>query len=77
MTFNELRRKFNNEFALGEWPTTYELDAKTYANVCQYIFDNKGETSFIEIGKDKLIEIAIGPNNGIMFKNVELIYKPV
>jgi hypothetical protein len=66
-TTEELRRKFNNEFRLSKWPATYEVDSETYANVCQTIFEWAGDLG--------LVKIAIGPNNGIMFKNVELILK--
>lgn len=56
MTANELRNKFNNEFGLSEWPKTYEVDAETYGNVCQCIFDY-----LIEIeAQIKVIGDAIG-----------------
>lgn len=66
MTVNELRAKFN-EFELYDWPKVYYVDHETYANVCQYIFQKLGELTF------PYIQVALGANNGIMFKNVELI----
>jgi hypothetical protein len=40
MTSNELRNYFNNTFGLKEkWPATYEVNAETYVNVCQAIFE--------------------------------------
>lgn len=77
MTAAELRRLFNNEFGLGSWPKTYEVDHETYANVCQAFFswaikNENDELVWIEDGK-VLIKVALGPNFGIMFKNVELI----
>lgn len=71
MTTIELRNKFNDEFRLGEWPRTYKVDAETYGNVAQSIFnyacgDHKFEGN---IG----IYIVLGPNRGLMFKDVELI----
>lgn len=79
MTANELRIKFNNEFGLGEWPKSYEVDHETYANCCQDLFNwlyNNYEYNVYHIDKDQVFkscEITIGPNNGLMFKNVELI----
>ena len=84
MTTSELRRLFNNEFGLQEWPLTYEVDHETYANVCQSIFEHQTESnslywSSIEDGEKKpdihVIGVSIGLANGIMFKNVELILK--
>ena len=81
MTSNELRAVFNswsNEHGI-EWkpPETYEVDHETYANVIQSIFNDKlkfedvsqfGENLFI-------VNVAVGLNSGIMFKNIELILK--
>jgi len=70
MTANELRDEFA-KFAFGQWPATYEVDADTYANVCQEIFTKQCNE------KDgPWITIAVGPHrDGIMFRNVELILK--
>ena len=69
MTSNELRSAFNETYGLGEWPKSVIVDHETYANVCQDVFNYK-----IEGDNTKLYaEIDLGPNNGIMFKNVELI----
>lgn len=77
MTTSELYGLFNNTFGIGSWPKTYDVDHETYANVCQTLFEWKAERVFVNNIKDdmKWIEISIGANNGIMFKNVELILK--
>ena len=78
MTAPELIRKFNTHFGLDEWPRTYEVDSHTYACACQYIIniavvDNRMKIFGKGYGDLGIIEIAIGENNGIMFKNVELL----
>jgi hypothetical protein len=82
MTANELRDKFNKEFGLNEWPKKYEVDADTYANICNFIISEYLKDKLQVIinmqgyipGKDIVVAmILIGPNKGIMFKNVELI----
>ena len=76
MTTNELRDRFNNSFGLYKWPTTFEVDHETYANVCHDLFVHiKENNSTARIGSITRIEISIGPNHGIFFKNVELILK--
>ncbi len=74
MTPNELRNKFNDEFGLDKWPEIYEVDHETYANVCQELFNSK-EPHTIVASYISMINITIGPNKGIFFKNVELILK--
>ena len=77
MTTQELRKTFNDTFGLTDWPEKYEVDHETYANVCQELFSWKAERVFannIEEGI-KWIEVSLGPNNGVIFKNVELILK--
>lgn len=64
MTTQELVQHLNTTFAFNPWPKTYTVDADTYANVCHTIFNN----SYIHP-----VAVSIGPNGGIMFKNVELI----
>lgn len=85
MTTEELRKFFNDNFNLNQWPTTYEVDHETYANVCQFMFEYKSKTSgmywdTVENGKEKstveVVAIGIGmTNKGILFKGVELILK--
>jgi len=72
MTSYELRRYLEN---IEEMPTTFEVDAETYANVCQEIFNNKKSYEKEYYSDGWFARIAFGNNNGIMFKNVELIYK--
>lgn len=73
MTSGELRNIFN-EFELGKWPKTYEVDHETYANVCQEVF-NSHFLNEVEYYKGRSIRISLGSNNGIMFKDIELILK--
>lgn len=82
MTADELIRKFNDEFGVhNPWPSQFEVDPETYSNCCQAVFDwavrNKYEIDFHYIGVNnaKVYGIALGPNNGLMFKNIELIKK--
>ena len=70
MTTEELRNEMNRNFRVNQsWPKEYAVDAETYANVCQFIFEVKTRDP------DGFILIAIGEKRGIMFKNVELILK--
>lgn len=79
MTAEELHSHFNRVYGMEyQWPKTYEVDAVTYGNCCQYIFNWANEHNFIDsIGPDyKRLNIAMGKvANGLMFKNVELILK--
>ena len=72
MTTDELRIKINNELELGLRSITWEVDAETYGNVCQdvfnYLIDGENHSRGV-------IPISVGPNKGIIFKNVELILK--
>ena len=77
MTSDELAKHFDtfDYGLLQKWPKTFEVDAETYANCCQAIFNNKKdyEKEFYKDGW--FARIAFGHHNGIMFKNVELILK--
>ncbi len=76
MTAQELRNHFLVSFDISnKWPTTFEVDAETYANVCQEIFNNKKSYEKEYYSDGWFARIAFGNNNGIMFKNIELIYK--
>lgn len=79
MTTEELRRKFNETFGIDNWwPTFYEVDAETYGNVCNDIINHliNDIKLYMEWDNlDKRVSISVGPNNGIMYKNVELILK--
>lgn len=83
MTTDQLRKKLNEEFGMKSWPLTYRVDAETYANVCQSVFEKQFEqeelywdtVNFDEQKSDvKVLSIAVGKiNRGIMFKGVELV----
>ena len=78
MTANQLKEYFNNTFSHGlldNWPETFEVDAETYANCCQAVFDNKTSLDKEYYKYGWFGRIAFGHNNGIMFRNVELILK--
>lgn len=73
MTEPELRAKFGRDFNITtKWPKTYEVDADTYANVCQVIFIRLSERLTHSI---RTAKVMLGSNNGIMWKGVELILK--
>ena len=91
MTAKELRNNIINflgDKGLSvPFPTKMEVDADTYGHVCQAVFDNvnsairmywdKKELIGEELKEQEIITISvsIGPNNGIMFKGIELILK--
>ena len=76
MTANQLRDKLNKElWGMKPRPSTYKVDAETYASICQDVFDNKIGTDVVSVLKDgtQIIRVFVGPNNGILFKGFELI----
>jgi hypothetical protein len=75
MTANELRHHFNTTFGLGEWPKTFEVDAETYANCCQTVFNDLMTKPGFLFGEWTIVHLSLGPYNGIIFKDVELILK--
>lgn len=75
MTVQELRNLFNDTFSVGvegKWPETYEVDHETYANICQFTFDHHQK---IRLNETMWVDVAVGSNNGIMYKGVELLLK--
>lgn len=70
MTAEELGSKLNIIYGLKEWPLVFEVDHETYANVCQYIFSRRRQETIGHI-----IDVAIGGNEGIMFRGIELILR--
>jgi len=54
------------------FPETMEVDAETFANICQEIFNKKAPQPATTT---RVIQISIGKNNGIFFKGVEIILK--
>lgn len=78
MTAIELRDHFNLLFGMEQkWPKKYGVDAETYGNVCQEVFNHLQRRDSIYIYEHvsglQFVRLALGPNGGIMFKNVELI----
>ncbi len=85
MTANELHSYFNRIFGMNEqWPETFEVDAATYGNCCQDIFNDyigKVDDSItLDIQTKNVMvlmpTVRLGKNGGLMFRNVELILKP-
>jgi hypothetical protein len=75
MTAQELIQKLNKEYGIeSRWPTFLEVDGETYANICQFIFDDKLKR-VPYICKTVIIPIAIGETGGIFFKGMEIILK--
>lgn len=78
MTAPQLIAFLNTEYGMSQnWPTDLKVDAETYANCCQYIFNYLvGRDVSVRIGSIIFLHnFNVGPNNGLMFKNVELILK--
>lgn len=77
MTANELIVKLQNEYGITKkWPDKYEVDAETYSNCCNFIFQYQMSMILVNTAFGRsIINIAIGPNQGLMFKNIELILK--
>ena len=83
MTYQELRAKFIRDYAEQNknHPLELEVDAETYGNVCQAIFEHlvaeQQESIILNYGKTgyKFIEVSLGPNCGILFKGTELRIK--
>lgn len=72
MTREELAKFLNDTYGLNPWPERLEVDAVTYANIVQSYFDIYDVPQMKSL---KRIYIDLGANNGLMFKNVELILR--
>ena len=80
MTAQQFRDRINrwgDEYGLeNPYPSPEEVDADTYANVVKYLVNHRiSKEDYVLIGNSKLISLFFGPNNGIMFKGIELIFK--
>lgn len=69
MTANEFIQKLNDIHPLGKWPETLKVSPDTYANCCQFAFNSSTQDDRYAMS----IRIFIGPNKGLLFKNIELI----
>ena len=93
MTVDQLTQFLNDTYGVHKrWPNTLQVDANTYSNVCQHIFEHQfqEEQLYWDIvetmeGEDKepsnsdvkSLTINVGvANKGLMFKGVELLYHP-
>lgn len=77
MTASELRDWLNKTYGLEPWPAQLEVNHITYANCVQSIINFlwDSENKVLNYYGTHTIAFALGPNKGIMFKNVELIIK--
>lgn len=77
MTAEELIAHFNKTYGLSKWPSTYTVDPVTYANCCEYVFNLIVASGVgIDFGGFTNVVIYLGTiNNGLMFRNVELVLK--
>ena len=79
MTAEQFTRMLNINYGVEkEWPKELIVDAETYSLCCQAIIKRAKEDRDLYFnwdGFENRINIAIGKNDGIMFKNVELILK--
>jgi hypothetical protein len=79
MTADELALHFNRTFGLGEWPKTYAVDFETYGQVAHKLFTRRDDVTAFSFGEDDehptvvSICLHVGPNKGLLFKNVELL----
>jgi len=77
MTTQDLRTHFNHSFGLGEWPESFSVDPDTYAHVCQTVFDHLVDKLVVQdLNGANRVAVSLGPHNGLMFKNVELLLIP-
>ena len=77
MTAAELRRHLDT-ISLGpnaQYLRVFEVDAATYGRVCADVFRWCREHNENMINRPPYVDVALGVNGGIMFKNVELILR--
>lgn len=73
-TLEHLRNHLNIEFGVTKkWPNEFWVNAKVYGEACQAVFDwhIKNNLNRVLEYHDE-IELSLGKNGGLMFKNVEL-----
>jgi hypothetical protein len=78
MTARELRDHFNTKYGLAEpWPTLFEVDAETYGYVLEAVLESRRREhlEWFDPSNIETLCISVGPNGGVMFKNVEIIIK--
>ncbi len=82
MTVQELRKSLEDQYGLHtKWPDRLLVDADTYANVCDFVFNRavenndpeRGVNCNMRVGGYYIIDnLGLGPHRGIMFKDVEI-----
>jgi hypothetical protein len=75
MTPTELRLHMNELYGPQPWPKVHHVDAETYGNVCQEVFDYliHKHAYNLEAGMGYHLDISVGFNGGLMYRNVELV----
>ncbi len=69
MTTKELSDKFNDDYGHNSpWPKEYKIDLETYKNILLLVFNAR-----LPFQVNGRVTILIGFNDGLMFKNVELL----
>lgn len=75
----ELISYLNNTYGMEKkWPDQFEVSAELYGRVCHMLIKKAREDRDLYFnweGFRNTVAIDIGPNDGVMFKNVELIIK--
>lgn len=73
MKAEEFIKLLNEIHGIKPWPKSLTTDPETYANCCQYVFD-QAKILVMAKGFD-YVEIAIGHSKGLIFKGMELTIK--
>lgn len=77
MTGEELAEYLVSTYGIGSYPKTLNVNASTYANACQFMFDklsSKYDLFPSNLAPYYAIPISVGlAGKGLMFKSVELI----
>lgn len=74
----ELLNYFHLAYGIeANWPDKFEVSPLLYARVCEATFKYLLDKEAVMHLKDnvRVVSIALGPNGGIWFKNVELVMK--
>lgn len=70
MNHDELLNHLHDTYGIQNWPSTLEVDAETYGNICDWLFK---KLHILQQDSYGVIHLLLGPNQGIMFKHIELI----
>ena len=78
LTLSDFTTRLNLQYGIGRWPKTQRVPPELFGEICVALFDLKMKTKdFKEVGKGLYqIEILIGLNGGVMFRNLEILIEP-